>query len=154
MAAQAVASLASLAQTLAGLRYDSCAAVVAGSAQLSRGARRTRRPTPAGLSPRGLTMRQRSRAVVLLLVAFAALAPSADCARGKPAPAPPPPPPPPPSLLDAVKAVVVSAAAKLPSRAACLQFGAKVSRAALHFASSAVSASHKATAAVTVRAAS
>jgi hypothetical protein len=48
-------------------------------------------------------------------------------------------------LLDAVKAVAVSAAAKLPSRAAFLEFGVTVSRAALHLASSAVSASRKVT---------
>ena len=95
-------------------------------------------------------MPQHSRALVVLLVALA-VSQSAEGARAKTAPAPPPPPPPPPSLLDAIKAVAVSAVAKLPSRAACLEACLKISGAALQLASSAASASHKAAAALTVR---
>ena len=111
----------------------------------------TRHSPPAGLSPRVPRMPQHSRALVLLLVALAVLSQSAEGARAKTAPAPPPPPPPPPSLLDAIKAVAVSAVAKLPSRAACLEACLKISGAALQLASSAASASHKAAAALTVR---
>ena len=92
-------------------------------------------------------MRQRSLALAILLF----VAPICQGARGKAAPAPPPPPPPPPSLLDAVKAVAVSAAAKLPSRAVCYDAVYKLSRASLQLASSAASASHKASAGLTVR---